>query len=147
MLYNIWFATVSLYKPRAELQALSALPINIVTNYLSVTSTLNGAGATVKPGRPSVEGHGSPSGILNLNSCMRVQKVRNNILLARISSRHTRFPTPNWTNHSSLKNLPSASRNRSGLKTSGSPQWSRSCRTPHMLTMNVVFYGNIDKCV
>jgi hypothetical protein len=66
-----------------------------MTIYRTVTSTLNGVGAVVTPGRPSVEGLGSPSGILNLNSCMRVEKIRNNILLARISPRHTRFPAPN----------------------------------------------------
>jgi len=88
-------------------------------------------------------GHVSSSGVLNVNSCIRLEKIRNNIFLARISPRHTRLPAPNGINHSSLTNLPSASRNRSGLKFSGSVQCSRSCRTLQMFTRTGVFYQNM----
>lgn len=99
---------------------------------------LNGWGAVVNPGWGIVVGLGSPSGMVIENSWKKLAKKMNKTFFASDSPRQYRFPLPKLTNHSSFTNLPLQSRNLSGLKTSGSPQWPGSDRTLQIFMMTVV---------
>jgi len=103
---------------------------------------LKGWGAIVNPDCGIVVGRGSPSGMLTENSWRKVAKKRNRTLFESDSPTQYLFPLPKLIIHSSFTNLPLESRNRSGRKTSGSPQWWGSDSTLQRLMRTVVSCNN-----
>lgn len=110
--------------------------------------TLNGRGNNTRPSTGSRVGRSQPGGFSNLKLCSRRAKTRKSSIRANDSPKHTRRPAENGRNRSAFggTKLPSSSRKRSGLKSSGSSQISGSWWRDHRLVRTVVPLGILYPC-
>lgn len=99
--------------------AVAEISVGSGSSGRGVKQTLNDCGVIVTPTLPFKLGRLAPSGSRMSNVCASDEKNRNNSMRARMSPRHFRRPTPKGMKYSGLRTLPSLSKNRLGLNSSG----------------------------
>ena len=118
------------------------------TACLSRAQTLNGCGLNTVPAMGSKAGRSQPGGFSNLKLCSRRANTRKSSIRAKDSPKQTRRPAEKGRKRSTFGGTksPSSSRNRSGLKTSGSSQISGSWWRDHTFIKTVVPLGMPYPC-